>query len=61
MEMRVLGISCVTNLAAGLRDQKLSHKEVLAVCAGNRQTGRAAARCHSPHRAGKRTRKSMTL
>ena len=37
MGMRVLGISCVTNLAAGLReqlrDQKLSHEEVLAVAA----------------------------
>ena len=29
MGMRVLGISCVTNLAAGLREQKLSHEEVL--------------------------------
>ncbi|HEV2200803.1 MAG TPA: purine-nucleoside phosphorylase [Bryobacteraceae bacterium] len=29
--MRVLGISCVTNLAAGILPQKLSHDEVLAV------------------------------
>jgi purine-nucleoside phosphorylase len=31
MGMKVLGISCVTNLAAGVIDQKLDHKEVLAV------------------------------
>jgi purine-nucleoside phosphorylase len=31
MGMKVLGISCVTNLAAGVTDQKLDHKEVLAV------------------------------
>lgn len=29
MGMRVLGISCVTNLAAGLSGQKLSHEEVM--------------------------------
>jgi purine-nucleoside phosphorylase len=29
--MKVLGISCVTNLAAGITDQKLDHKEVLEV------------------------------
>ena len=29
--MKVLGISCVTNYAAGVTDQKLDHKEVLAV------------------------------
>ena len=29
--MKVLGISCVTNFAAGVIDQKLDHKEVLAV------------------------------
>jgi purine-nucleoside phosphorylase len=27
--MRVLGISCVTNAAAGILDQPLDHKEVL--------------------------------
>jgi purine-nucleoside phosphorylase len=27
--MRVLGISCVTNMAAGVLPQKLSHHEVL--------------------------------
>lgn len=31
MGMRVLGISCVTNYAAGVTDQKLDHKEVLEV------------------------------
>ena len=27
-EMRVLGISCITNMAAGMRDEHLSHSEV---------------------------------
>jgi purine-nucleoside phosphorylase len=31
MGMKVLGISCVTNYAAGVTDQKLDHKEVLEV------------------------------
>ncbi len=31
MEMRVLGISCVTNYAAGVKDEKLDHKDVLEV------------------------------
>lgn len=31
MGMKVLGISCVTNFAAGVIDQKLDHKEVLEV------------------------------
>jgi len=31
MRMKVLGISCVTNFAAGVTDQKLDHKEVLEV------------------------------
>jgi purine-nucleoside phosphorylase len=31
MGLKVLGISCVTNLAAGVTDQKLDHKEVLEV------------------------------
>jgi len=29
MEMKVLAISCVTNMAAGITDQPLSHKEVM--------------------------------
>jgi purine-nucleoside phosphorylase len=31
MGMKVLGISCVTNFAAGVIDQKLDHKDVLEV------------------------------
>jgi purine-nucleoside phosphorylase len=29
MGMRVLGISCITNMAAGILDQPLTHQEVL--------------------------------
>jgi len=29
MGMRVLGISCVTNMAAGILPQKIHHEEVL--------------------------------
>lgn len=36
--MEVLGISCVTNLAAGLSTHKLNHEEVLAI--GKRVSGR---------------------
>lgn len=36
--MRVLGISCVTNMAAGLLPQKLSHREVLETAAMVRDT-----------------------
>jgi purine-nucleoside phosphorylase len=32
--MRVLGISCITNMAAGIASQKLSHQEVLGISAG---------------------------
>jgi purine-nucleoside phosphorylase len=35
--MKVLGISCVTNLAAGLSDEKLNHEEVLETA--NRVSG----------------------
>lgn len=31
MDMKVLGISCVTNFAAGVTDRKLDHREVLEV------------------------------
>jgi purine-nucleoside phosphorylase len=31
MGMRILGISCLTNMASGILDQKLSHQEVLDV------------------------------
>ena len=37
MGMEVLGISCVTNLAAGLSGEKLEHKEVLEI--GRRVSG----------------------
>ena len=37
MGMKVLGISCVTNAAAGVLDQKLHHSEVLEV--GERMKG----------------------
>ena len=37
MGMKVLGISCVTNHAAGVIDQKLDHREVLEV--GERMKG----------------------
>lgn len=36
--MRVLGISCVTNMAAGILQQKLVHEEVLAVGERVRET-----------------------
>jgi purine-nucleoside phosphorylase len=35
--MEVLGISCVTNLAAGLSGKKLDHSEVLQI--GNKVSG----------------------
>jgi len=31
MGIEVLGISCVTNLAAGMSGKKLNHEEVLAI------------------------------
>jgi purine-nucleoside phosphorylase len=38
MGMRVLGISCVTNMAAGILDQKITHEEVLETGAMVRDT-----------------------
>ena len=38
MGMKVLGISCVTNMAAGILPQKLVHEEVLDVGARVRDT-----------------------
>ena len=38
MGARVLGISCVTNLAAGVTGEKLSHEEVTATAARVRET-----------------------
>jgi purine nucleoside phosphorylase len=31
--MRVMGVSCITNLGAGLSDEKLSHEHTLAMAA----------------------------
>jgi purine-nucleoside phosphorylase len=31
MDMQVLGISCITNLAAGMSDQPIDHSEVMAI------------------------------
>jgi purine-nucleoside phosphorylase len=39
--MRVLGISCITNMAAGVLDQPLNHQEVLET--GERVQARFAA------------------
>ncbi len=41
MGMKVLGISCVTNMAAGILDQKISHQEVLET--GERVKGQMIA------------------
>ena len=38
--MRVLGISSITNMAAGVMDQPISHEEVLAVGEGVRESFR---------------------
>ena len=38
MGMKVLGISCVTNMAAGILPQKISHEEVLETGAMVRDT-----------------------
>lgn len=38
LEMKVLGISCVTNFAAGVTDKKLGHEEVISVGARARDT-----------------------
>jgi purine-nucleoside phosphorylase len=38
MGMRVLGISCVTNMAAGILPHKISHDEVLETGAMVRDT-----------------------
>jgi purine-nucleoside phosphorylase len=38
MGIQVLGISCVTNMAAGLQPQKITHQEVLETGAMVRDT-----------------------
>jgi purine-nucleoside phosphorylase len=37
MDMQVLGISCITNLAAGMSDQPIDHSEVMAIGARVRE------------------------
>jgi purine-nucleoside phosphorylase len=32
--MKVLGLSCITNMAAGIVDRKLDHSEVMQTTAG---------------------------
>jgi len=49
MRMKVLGISCVTNFAAGVTDQKLDHKEVLEVGARIKDTMVELLRRTLPH------------
>ena len=41
MGMRVLGISCITNMAAGMLPQKLNHEEVMETA--SRVSGQFAA------------------
>ena len=53
MGMRVLGISCITNMAAGVIKKKLDHREVLEV--GEQGAGRPASTCWA---ASSRTRRS---
>jgi purine-nucleoside phosphorylase len=45
MGMRVLGISCITNMAAGMLPQKLNHEEVMETA--SRVSGQLAALLHS--------------
>lgn len=42
LNLKVLGISCITNMAAGTSDQKLSHSDVLDVSAANSERLSAA-------------------
>jgi purine-nucleoside phosphorylase len=50
--MKVLGISCVTNMAAGVQAQKLVHQEVLDIGAQARDTLAALLRTVLPRLAG---------
>ena len=53
MGARVIGISCITNQAAGITGEKLSHAEVTETAARVRVTfERAARRASSSARAG---------
>ena len=49
MGMQVLGISCVTNMAAGILDQPLNHEEVLATGARVKDQFIALLRAVIPH------------
>ena len=44
MGMRVLGLSCITNMAAGILPQKLTHEEVMNTAASVRETFEALLR-----------------
>ncbi len=46
--VRVTGVSCITNLAAGLSPQKLTHQEVIENSARRRQAEEAARARDSP-------------
>lgn len=52
MGLQVLGISCVTNMAAGILDQPLNHEEVLATGARVKDQFIALLRSVIPHIAG---------
>ena len=63
MGIEVLGISCVTNLAAGLGATQLSHQEVIERAAGGRPAGwpaEAPGADELPQRAGKEARSLST-
>jgi purine-nucleoside phosphorylase len=49
MEIKVLAISCVTNMAAGILDQSLSHKEVMETGERVRSSFEALLRAVLPH------------
>ncbi len=53
-EMRVLGISCVTNAAAGILDQPLNHREVLETAARVKRDFVALLKAVLPKNANKR-------
>ncbi|HEY1658140.1 MAG TPA: purine-nucleoside phosphorylase [Candidatus Sulfotelmatobacter sp.] len=52
MQMRVLAISCVTNMAAGILDQPLTHQEVMATGERVRSSFEALLRAVLPRLAG---------
>jgi len=53
MGMRVLGISCITNMAAGILPQKLTHKEVLDTTEEARERFQSLLQGIIPRLAGK--------